>query len=307
MRKQVMTQTTIDGTDIAVLYVPFGQSAEAVVIGPTLGTPTVTGSSSVKARSADQSVIITGSPVGVSVVRFGTTAVIVTDKAAAATFWNPRTSASYDVSPDTSSVIVSGPYLVRNATVSSSTLQLFGDTNGKTNLIVIAPATVKSITWNGALVEITNSPLGIGLSGTLSGVTQTPSLPSLKSAAWKSADSLPEIAPSFDDSTWVTANKTSTARPFKPFSGKLVLYTDEYGQAYGFNYLYGQLTMIILLTGFHQGLSEGLKLRQIHDLEPYSSRKLRVSWLFHRKCYWHKSFSTGVSNIPDPQLSADLH
>lgn len=225
-----MTQTTIDSTDYVVLYVPAGQSVEAVI--PTSSsTVAVTGSSTIKGRVANKTVIITGTASGTSVVKFGKTAVLIADKATAGTFWNPRTTASeYDLAPDAASVLVAGPYLVRNATISGSTLRLVGDINATTPLTVVAPAAVTSVTWNGASVKVAKSTLGVGLSGTLSSGAKAPSLPSLKSAAWKSADSLPEVAVAFDDSTWVTANKTTTARPFKPFSGKLVLYADEYGQ-----------------------------------------------------------------------------
>ena len=46
-------------------------------------------------------------------------------------------------------------------------------------------------------------------------------------------DSLPELSAGFVESSreWVVANKTSTARPagMQPYSGKYVLYADEYG------------------------------------------------------------------------------
>lgn len=194
------------------------------------GTPIVSGAMSIKAKSSNNTVIITGSPSGISVVKFGRTVVIVTDKLTASTFWQPRTVASsYDVAPDVPSVIVAGPYLVRNATITSSTLSLVGDVNATTTLTVLAaPTTVSSVTWNGAPVKISKS--SVGLTGSISGPVSKINLPSLQSSSWKSADSLPEISPSFDDSTWVVANKTSVQRIFKPYAGKYVLYADEYGE-----------------------------------------------------------------------------
>ncbi|KIJ53629.1 glycoside hydrolase family 35 protein [Sphaerobolus stellatus SS14] len=226
---EVLTQTTIDGVDYIVLYSLAGQSIEAQIQSSVVKTVSVTGSNAIKARIQGQSVIVSGSPSGVSAVKFGSTVVIVADKAAAGTFWQPRLSASYDVSPDTPSVLVIGPYLVRNATISGSSLLLTGDIQKVTDLTIIAPSAVKSISWNGKQVTSGKASSGVGLAARLNDIPKLPALPSLKSLVWKSADSLPEIAPSFDDSKWVVANKTSTSRPLQPFAGKVVLYADEYG------------------------------------------------------------------------------
>jgi hypothetical protein len=209
------------------LYVPNGQSIEAVVSGPTVATPAVTGAKGISAKLLDSSVVITGSPSGLSAVHFGSTTVLVADKVTAKSFWQPLTNPGY-ITPTPSSVLVGGPYLVRNATLTSGTLALVGDTNSTNPLTVIAPSAVKKVTWNGASVKLSAGPSALGLVGSL----QPPpavTLPSLKSAKWKSTDSLPEIAPSFDDSAWVVANRTSVERRQKPYSGKLVLYADEYG------------------------------------------------------------------------------
>lgn len=227
---QVLTQTTISSTDYLVLYVPKGQSLEAVIVPKDKGTPVVSGASSVKAKASGNTVVITGSPSGISVVKFGRTIVVVTDKSTASTFWQPHTvGSSFDVAPDVPSVIVAGPYLVRNATIASSTLSLVGDVNATTTLTVLAaPTTVSSVTWNGAPVKVSKS--NVGLTGTISGPVSNIPLPNLQTANWKSSDSLPEISPSFDDSTWTIANKTTVQRIFKPYAGKYVLFADEYGE-----------------------------------------------------------------------------
>ena len=227
---QVLTQTTIDGLDYIFLYVPLGQYFEAELQGPVIKTPAVTGSRTIKARTQGQSIIVTGSPDGISVVKFGSTIVVVADKKTAGGLWQPRLSASYDVSPDTPSVLVIGAYLVRNATVTGSTLQLTGDIDKAASLIVIAPSGLKSLQWNGKQLKMTKSNLGIGLSAQLAEAPTIPALPDLKSAKWKSADSLPEIASDFNDDDWVVAIKNTTVRSSQPFfSGKTVVYADEYG------------------------------------------------------------------------------
>lgn len=227
---QVLTQVTLDGVDHIVLYANSRSTIEAVIQGPDDATPVITGSSVVKATIKNSAVTITGT-IGTAtntVVRWGTTVVIVADRATAYTFWNPRTTNAYNLTPATPSVLITGPYLVRSATVSSSTLALFGDTNGTTTLTVFAPRAITFITWNGAAVKTSNSPLGVGLSGTISSAVPMLNLPKLSALPWKSANSLPEVAMNFDDASWVVADKTNTSRPYTQI-GKYVLYADEYG------------------------------------------------------------------------------
>ncbi len=235
-----------------MLYANVGHAIEAVVAGVT-GTPKVSGSSTIQASAGpNNTLMITGTPSGISTINGGKTIIIIVDKPTALSFWNvqlPSVNATvYDKAPDVPSVFVFGPYLVRNATLSDSdsVLALHGDINATTTIDVITPPSVKRLTWNGAPVNVQKSNLGT-LRGTLPFSAQTPSLPSLKAAKWACTDSLPEIQAGFDDSEWITANKTSTARPYQPFSGKVsrngvsscivspefelqyVLYADEYG------------------------------------------------------------------------------
>ena len=191
------------------------------------GTPTVSGSSSISARSGSNgTVVITGTPSGISAVHLGKTVVLIADKPTALTFWNIRLPSPhatiYDRAPDVPSVLVFGPYLVRNATLASGglVLALHGDLNATTTLDVVAPSSVKRVTWNGQNIPVTKSDIGT-LRGTLRMTASAPKLPSLKTAKWLCTDSLPEIQSGFDDSQWVSANKTSTARPYQPFAGKV--------------------------------------------------------------------------------------
>ena len=178
------------------------------------------------ARSgSSNTLIITGKPSGITTISAGHVTVIVTDKHTALSFWNVHIPGSshtqYDQAPDVPSVLVFGPYLVRNATLQGSTLAINGDLNTTTTLQVIAPASVKSLTWNGQKVRTERSN-GI-LQAWLSFDVQEPKLPNLKEATWYSADSLPEIQDDFADSDWVDANKTRTQRPYPPLGGKVRL------------------------------------------------------------------------------------
>ena len=136
-----------------------------------------------------------------------------------------------------STVLVGGPHLVRNATVSrdGATLALRGDLNttSPTLLTVIAPSTVSKVTWNGNVVEseahVTNTGNGIFV-GTIQAASSLNrvTLPELKS--WKFKDSLPEIQGTFSDAEWIVANHTTTNIPDKPLFGDgRVLYSCDYG------------------------------------------------------------------------------
>ncbi|KIJ24287.1 glycoside hydrolase family 35 protein [Sphaerobolus stellatus SS14] len=228
-----LTWFTMEKTDTIVLYALPGQQIEVVLPNITSNALSTQGSSSVTAKISNKSLIITGSPSGTTFIKAGSTSIIVADKFTARTFWNPKVDTKttpYDVAPDVASVLVSGPYLVRNASISGPVLALRGDLNETTTLEVLAPASIKGVTWNGAPVVALPTAQGT-LKCVLPFTLKKPTLPSLKSLQWACTDSLPEVQPGFDDSTWVVANKTTTNRPpqYQPFSGKFLLYADEYG------------------------------------------------------------------------------
>ncbi|KAF8075232.1 glycoside hydrolase family 35 protein [Lyophyllum atratum] len=233
---EIMTWATFDKVDTLIAYALAGQSIEIAVESPTASNVKVLGSRSITATSAAKVVTLSGTPSGVTVVTFGNKRIIVADKKTAAAFWAPRLAVSgtghahYDLGPEAASVLVKGPYLVRSAAAQGSTLSLTGDLNSTTVIDVFAPAVFSAVTWNGAAVKVARSDIG-SLRGTVTFPTilNSVQVPVLSSLAWKCADSLPELSPTFDDSKWVLANKTSTLRPQKPTAGKNVLYSSEYG------------------------------------------------------------------------------
>ncbi|KAI0738816.1 glycoside hydrolase superfamily [Daedaleopsis nitida] len=166
--------------------------------------------------------------------------ILFSDPVTAATFWAPaiRAETAQTVSGfenywqlgTNTTALVSGPYLVRNATLSrDGTLALRGDLNASVPLTIIAPPSVTSVTWNGEGVRVQNHGRGV-LSGRLvkRANVRDVNVPELK--GWKFADSLPEIQSDFDDSTWTVANKTKTNISHKPeFGDGRVLYGCDYG------------------------------------------------------------------------------
>ncbi|KAF8158030.1 glycoside hydrolase family 35 protein [Crassisporium funariophilum] len=168
--------------------------------------------------------------------------VLYADSDTAATFWSPVIAGkSNDPLRNfwglgtNQSILVGGPYLVRDAEITGSKLALRGDLKTDVRLTVIAPRTIKSITWNGDSVSgdvaATSSLTGTGgfvgqlrTRNSLTGI-RVPQL-----TGWKFKDSLPEVQKSFDDGSWTTANHNTTNIPLKPYYGDgRILYGCDYG------------------------------------------------------------------------------
>lgn len=127
-------------------------------------------------------------------------------------------------------ILISGPYLVRNASIEHSTLSLWGDLNATTTISVLAASTITSINWNGAAIhDLRRSSWG-SLTGVLEGPRKSWSIPDLEQVTWRFADSLPEIQSGFKDSALVSADHTNTTNPFPPYyGGPWILYGSDYG------------------------------------------------------------------------------
>lgn len=178
----------------------------------------------------------------VTVIDSSTLLVLYVDSVTAATFWAP-TVPGHTTDPfknywglgTNQTVLVGGPYLVRDASISGDTLALRGDLKTDVMLTVIAPKSVRKITWNGAIIESSVSVSStVSKHGALVGQLRRAapltgvSVPTL--TGWMFHDSLPEIGSSFNDSTWVTADHTTTNIPYKPYYGDgRVLYGCDYG------------------------------------------------------------------------------
>ena len=153
--------------------------------------------------------------------------VLFADPITAATFWAPAVKSrtantvpgfeSFWQFGTNTTVLIGGPYLIRNATIEGTTLALRGDLNASAPLTVVAPPEVKQVAWNGARVSVRED--GALLTGQLtrSASVQEVRVPAL--TGWRFSDSLPEIQSGFDDSSWTVANKTTTNLIPKPLFG----------------------------------------------------------------------------------------
>ena len=145
--------------------------------------------------------------------------VLFSDPVTAGTFWAPavraptaRTVAGLEAFwqfGTNTTVLVGGPYLVRNATLEGATLALWGDLNASVPLTVVAPESVRSVVWNGERVEVDGDGRG-GLTGRLEVSAKVREVKVPELGGWRYKDSLPEIGADFDDGHWVVADHTST-------------------------------------------------------------------------------------------------
>ncbi|KAJ7612991.1 glycoside hydrolase family 35 protein [Roridomyces roridus] len=240
---QVFFAGTIGTRNVLFLY---GNSTEAHEIRLALtGTPNKahqTTSTLVSSTSSSSNQTIVAFQAGLTGLQTiwdsNTQLVLYADYETAATFWAPVIPAAgssnfghYWAIGSNETVLVGGPYLVRNATISGSTLALTGDLNVTAPLTVIAPPAIKSVTWNGASVKVS---AGVSATGGLTGsLTPRSAVRSVKVptlTGWRFNDSLPEIQSDFDDSEWTVANHTTTNIPFKPYYGDgRILYGCDYG------------------------------------------------------------------------------
>ncbi|KAK3620175.1 hypothetical protein LTR56_023569 [Elasticomyces elasticus] len=150
-------------------------------------------------------------------------------------------------------VVINGGYLIRNTTLSGSSLYVTGDLNTTTTIEVIgAPSSLSCLYFNGVLVNTIT-----GTAPTLSGqvIYNVPyiNLPSLASLNWKSIDSLPELSSSYDDSLWTAAVLTYTNNTYRPnLTTPNSLYASDYGYNTGTLLFRGHFTA----TGSENGTVE---------------------------------------------------
>ena len=240
---QVLYAGTIGNRDVLFLYGEPNQEHEIAL--PLMGVPRLQAqSASISFTSVhDVSTInfLSGIQGLVTVWDSSEQLILYSDTDTAGTFWAPEIPtnpsdqfANYRRYGTNTSVLVGGPYLVRNATISGSTLALRGDLYEGVRLIVIAPDTVRAVTWNGIPVSADLAAATVithqgGLTAQISPSVSATGIVTPQLTDWKYADSLPEIGPDYSDTNWAIANHTETNIPFKPYYGDgRILYGCDY-------------------------------------------------------------------------------
>lgn len=225
----IATHGVFDDTVVLVLYLKVGQMGEFAFKDENGLEYTVYGTSDFTTSNnsiAGQTFTYTQAS-GATFVKFSNGVLVyLLDQETAWTLWAPSTSADVYGSPY-ERIIILGSYLVRTASVRDGILRISGDNNVTTTIeAYVGSATISSITWNGIQLNSTKTNYGT-YTATIPGTeSRSISLPSLKT--WRSADSLPEAQPSFDDSKWTVANKSTTQAYIKPYTLP-VLFSSDYG------------------------------------------------------------------------------
>ncbi|RDB21488.1 putative beta-galactosidase A [Hypsizygus marmoreus] len=239
---EIMTWTTIGTTDYIILYAPSSQTGETAL--RFTSAPTVLGPSSVTNTYSNGTLtlnyLLSGSQF-ITITSGGNALVmILMDKETANTWHAPTipgtgTFGQFFSIGTNQTVLVGGPYIVRTALINTNTLSLTGDLNGTTTIEFLASPAISSLIWNGAPITIAMTSRGSYLAN-LNASQPAPSLPALNH--WKVAGSLPEIELTFDDSSFVTADLTTTNYTNLPvLAGNRVLYSQQYG-FYGGNLIF---------------------------------------------------------------------
>lgn len=247
---EIMTNATIGGRDVAVLYGDKGTDGETVL--RYAARPTVTASGGAVTTTWDAA---TGDlrlnyqhagliRVQISGVGHGSTPLLLllADTDTAKTFWRQDTAAG--------PVLVRGTHLLRGAVSLGTAVALSGDNGDGSAIEVFSRAT--SISWNGRAVptRLTSAGSRIGYLPVAAAI----SLPALSN--WKHIQESPEAAVAFDDSTWQVADKTTSNSVTTP--GTLpVLFADDYGFHTGNVWYRGRFTASGSETGITLSAQSG--------------------------------------------------
>ncbi|KAJ2913369.1 hypothetical protein MD484_g7048, partial [Candolleomyces efflorescens] len=247
---QVFYAGVIAGRDVLLLYGDSSQDHESTYI-PS-GTPNKVQASSSFLKVTEDAAgpastinFLRGIEGLVTVRDSDTQLILFADTQTVATFWSPVIAGpesdpfrNYWSIGTNQSILVGGPYLVRDATLNGDTLALRGDLKSEVRLTIIGiPQGVRRLSWNGQDVspdlQAAEAISGVGGSVFVGSVAPKVSLTRLEIpqiTGWKYRDSLPEAKRDFDDHSWTLANKTGTNIPYKPYYGDgRVLYGCDYG------------------------------------------------------------------------------
>lgn len=127
--------------------------------------------------------------------------------------------------------VANAGYLLRNATVSGTTLSIVGDLNATSTLEVLAgaPSGLTTLNFNGQPLNFQQDATTSMTTARLVYTAPKINLPAFSSYPWKYHDSLPEIKNDYDDSAWTVANLTHTMNPFVNNTTPVSLFSGDYG------------------------------------------------------------------------------
>jgi hypothetical protein len=227
----VLTYGLFGSKSVLVLYLEAGQVGEFAFPGnvsvKSYGSTNITASRFKTNGTASYTKFVYKQSAGKNVVQLSNGVLMyLLDVSTAWSFWAPPTTSNPNVAAD-EQIFAIGPYLVRNASISSNVVSVHGDNTNSTTLeVYVGDDSVDAITWNGRTLATNKTAYGALTADLTSILDRKITIPTLTS--WQVADSLPEAARDYDDSSWTVCNKTTTRALVKPLSLP-VLYSSDYG------------------------------------------------------------------------------
>lgn len=224
---ELLTHTTADGRDIAVLYGTEGVAGTTILRYNSRPEVKVL-DGSVKSTYSNGNLKLDYEHQGLARIQITgggrkPALLLIGTDAEAATFWR------------SGNTLVRGTNLVRSVQTKNNTTAIRADLAKPGDIEVFTQA--HRLTLNGKNVHVRTTA-----SGTLLAHAKGPrpvELPSLKH--WRTRQGAPETSPDFDDSTWKIADHTTTVSPIKP-KNPPVLYADDYGFHHGHVWYRGHFT-----------------------------------------------------------------
>ncbi len=241
---EIMTVARIGGRDVAVFYGDPGSDGETVLRYKTRPDVQVSGgavTTTWKPENGDLRLNYKHNGlIRVQITQPGRRPLLllIADKPTAETFWRADTPSG--------PVLVRGSHLLRTAAFADGgrTAVLTGDDGTDPEIEVFTSAT--RVIWNGRPIATTLTPSG-SLNGRIP-VAAAVRLPAL--THWVHQEESPEAEPSFDDSRWQIADKTTT-NSITPVQTLPVLYADDYGFHTGNVWYRGHFRATGSETGVH--------------------------------------------------------
>jgi beta-galactosidase len=295
---EVLTYSVIDGKEVLVLWTPSGRSGEFYLKGATTGR--VTSGQVVTFAGSDHGVIVGYTQKeGMTILEFDNgVRVVLVDRKTAYKIWAPALTNDPKVAVDKTALVV-GPYLVRSATLSGTTIAIQGDTNATTPLEVFTAPHVTQIRWNGADLPTTKT----NRSTLLATIPEPRSVPTPEIVDWKSRDSLPEINPSYSDAgpAWVLANATTSPNPAfnRNTTTKPYLSADQYGFHTGIRLWRGHFSIPTNSSSPPTGVYLSIQGGTAHGWSAYLNGAFLGSW--------EGDADVDTSNLTLPFNSTILH
>ncbi|KAI1392307.1 glycoside hydrolase family 35 protein [Hypoxylon trugodes] len=217
---EILTHQRFENATVLIVYSgPNGSNELAVQATPILP---ITADESIKVNQTNGLVTLAWATVTTRrVVRIDDFHIYILDRNSAYNYWVPEIDKS-------SSLIVNGPYLVRNISIDNGVISVVADFNRSTTVEVIGAAhNTTSFKINGEKTGFTFED-GI-LVVNISYSAPKLNLPSLSELSWTYVDSLQEIRVDYDDTAWVVADHRSTNNSYQSLQTPTSLFAGDYG------------------------------------------------------------------------------